>query len=121
MASEAGFLQAIRESPDDDDLRLVFADWLEERDAPYGPPMRAQVRLGQRPLNRRARAALVSQERVLLREHEARLFGPLPERTAGGGFVRGLLQVRGEAETFLAPVESGADAFAWVAELTLTG
>src|SRR5438874_1642322 len=40
---EQGFLQAIIESPDDDDHRLIFADWLEERDDPRGEFIRVQV------------------------------------------------------------------------------
>lgn len=31
MNDEQAFLQAIRESPDDHALRLIFADWLEDR------------------------------------------------------------------------------------------
>ncbi len=38
MTEREAFLKAIREAPDDDDLRLVFADWLEEN----GDPQRAQ-------------------------------------------------------------------------------
>src|SRR5947209_3246706 len=39
------FLQAIRESPADDDLRLVFADWLEDQGDPRGQLMRDLKRL----------------------------------------------------------------------------
>jgi uncharacterized protein (TIGR02996 family) len=34
MTSEEGFLQDIREHPEDDTPRLIFADWLEENDRP---------------------------------------------------------------------------------------
>jgi uncharacterized protein (TIGR02996 family) len=34
MHEEEAFLQAIQERPEDTDLRLVFADWLEERGNP---------------------------------------------------------------------------------------
>ena len=30
MADRDSFLQAIREAPEDNNLRLVFADWLQE-------------------------------------------------------------------------------------------
>src|SRR3954467_3828719 len=38
MSSEAAFLSEIRERPDDDSPRLVFADWLDEN----GDPDRAE-------------------------------------------------------------------------------
>ena len=31
MTNEANFLAAIRENPDDDAVRLIFADWLEDQ------------------------------------------------------------------------------------------
>jgi len=31
MNDDSGFLQAIRDNPDDDTHRLIYADWLEER------------------------------------------------------------------------------------------
>lgn len=34
MTTETDFLEAIKASPDDGDLCLVFADWLQERDDP---------------------------------------------------------------------------------------
>ena len=37
MPDEQGFLAAIRERPDDDTPRLIFADWLDDRgDATWG-------------------------------------------------------------------------------------
>jgi uncharacterized protein (TIGR02996 family) len=43
MATEDTFLQAIAEEPDNDDLRLIFADWLQERGD------RARLRRAPRP------------------------------------------------------------------------
>jgi uncharacterized protein (TIGR02996 family) len=42
MADRESFLAAINEAPDDDSVRLIFADWLEERDAPLGEFIRLQ-------------------------------------------------------------------------------
>src|ERR1700722_6836181 len=39
-AEEAAFWSAIAEAPDDEVPRLVFADWLEERNDPRGPLLR---------------------------------------------------------------------------------
>jgi uncharacterized protein (TIGR02996 family) len=38
---EEAFLQAIRDQPEDQALRLVYADWLEERDDSRGEFVRA--------------------------------------------------------------------------------
>src|SRR5262249_54858852 len=45
VMSEAAFLQAVRDEPEDDATRLVFADWLEERGDPRGELIRLQVGL----------------------------------------------------------------------------
>src|SRR5438552_12725682 len=39
-AEEAGFWIAIAEAPEDEVPRLIFADWLEERNDPRGPLLR---------------------------------------------------------------------------------
>jgi uncharacterized protein (TIGR02996 family) len=39
-AEEVGFWGAIAEAPQDEALRLIFADWLEERNDPRGPLLR---------------------------------------------------------------------------------
>src|SRR5205809_801969 len=41
---EKAFLDAIRERPDDEAVRLVYADWLEERGDPLGEYIRSQCR-----------------------------------------------------------------------------
>src|SRR5271156_3705070 len=40
MHDEQAFLQAMQENPEDTALRLVFADWLEERGDPRGELLR---------------------------------------------------------------------------------
>jgi uncharacterized protein (TIGR02996 family) len=40
MGDERGFLEAIAAEPDDDGLRLIYADWLEERGDPRGELVR---------------------------------------------------------------------------------
>ncbi len=50
MSDEAGFLRAIQENPEDDDARLVYADWLEERGDMRGEYLRLEHQLVQIPL-----------------------------------------------------------------------
>jgi uncharacterized protein (TIGR02996 family) len=45
MAEEDGFLRALLASPSDNALRLVFADWLEERADPRGLFLRLECAL----------------------------------------------------------------------------
>jgi uncharacterized protein (TIGR02996 family) len=65
VTQDEAFLQSIREDPDDDGLRLIYADWLEERGDPRGEFIRVQVELARTPS---------SDPRVpLWREREAQL------------------------------------------------
>jgi uncharacterized protein (TIGR02996 family) len=45
--SEAGFQSAIRAEPNDDATRLIYADYLEERDDPRGELLRLESRLAE--------------------------------------------------------------------------
>src|SRR5260370_279371 len=45
MNDESAFLEAIAKTPDDDALRLVYADWLEERGDPRAEYLRLEVQL----------------------------------------------------------------------------
>jgi uncharacterized protein (TIGR02996 family) len=45
MSTEDGFIRALREDPQDDETRLIFADWLDERDDPRGEFFRLQTEL----------------------------------------------------------------------------
>lgn len=51
---EQAFLDAIREDPNDHSRRLVYADWLEERDDPLGEFIRIQCM--KKEFDRRAHA-----------------------------------------------------------------
>jgi uncharacterized protein (TIGR02996 family) len=66
--SERAFIRTIVENPDDDTARLVFADWLDERDDPRGPFIRTQCEL--------ARLAPDDRREDALRAEESRLSGP---------------------------------------------
>jgi uncharacterized protein (TIGR02996 family) len=81
MSGRAGqdraFLEAIRESPEDDAPRLIYADWLED----HGDPARAtfirvQCELARLPAEGR-RAELEAQERELLVANRRAWLGPL--------------------------------------------
>src|SRR5262245_2568400 len=68
MSSEEAFLQAIRETPDDDVPRLVYADWLDDHGrADRAELIRVQCRLARLPEEERARPTLLAQEQELLR------------------------------------------------------
>lgn len=77
MNTEAGFIQALREDPQDDDTRLIFADWLEEQGDPRGEFFRVQQELanGVPDLDRRRR--LHARSRELLDAHGSQWLGPL--------------------------------------------
>jgi len=47
MQDETAFLEAMQEHPEDISLRLVFADWLEERGDPRGELVRLLHKLTQ--------------------------------------------------------------------------
>src|SRR5262245_50353496 len=45
MDEELGFLRAIHSHPDDEALRLIYADWLQERGDPRAEYLRLEVEL----------------------------------------------------------------------------
>jgi uncharacterized protein (TIGR02996 family) len=103
---ERAFLKAILEHPEDDALKLVYADWLEEQSDPRGEYLRLMMKVRQErvvtPEQRRrhqelslAVADLRSQEWKALRA------GSLP-----GGMDRQLLQRMQELEKELADLSS---------------
>jgi uncharacterized protein (TIGR02996 family) len=67
--NDEAFFQAVLDEPDDEDLRLIYADWLEERGDPRGEFIRVQCRLAHLPRWARARPGLEARARELLAEN----------------------------------------------------
>ncbi|MDY3562846.1 TIGR02996 domain-containing protein [Gemmata sp. JC673] len=97
--SHAAFLSAITDSPDDDTVRLVYADFLDEQGSPGEKDraefIRMQVRLATLSETAPERPALEDRENELLRKYERVWIGPLHDRLARGlarwRFERGFL------------------------------
>jgi carbon storage regulator len=75
---EKAFVQAIEEGPGDEGLRLVFADWLEERGDPLGEFLRLRCRLARLSADDPLRAGLEERERALWGEHGRAWAATLP-------------------------------------------
>lgn len=80
---ETAFLEAIREAPDDDTPRVVYADWLDDRNQPGDTNraafIRVQCRLAQMAANDPTRAGLEQQVDALLQRHRSEWERPLRE------------------------------------------
>lgn len=88
MSERDAFLAAIAENPDDDTGRLVFADWLDERNDPLGEFIRVQIKLARlskcpHPEHHKkdywAKRCMVCSEALKPRRREAELRGLHPE------------------------------------------
>ncbi len=101
MTSEEHFLRAIREAPEDDDLRLVFADWLDERGDPRGELMRLQVQRARHAADEGSLLQVPPRERELLERHAAAWIGPLAQHLRSSFFLRGLLFLEMPATRFI--------------------
>src|SRR5262245_49558323 len=77
MSSEARFVAALLEDPDDRVTPLVFADWLEERGNPRGEFLRVQTELAGWVPDLHRRTELQTRQRQLLADQEAEWLGPL--------------------------------------------
>jgi carbon storage regulator CsrA len=107
---EMAFVQAVLEAPDDEAIRLIFADWLEERGDPLGEFIRTQCRLARLPADDPRRKALTDRERVLWAEHGAAWRLSLPPVLREAPFERGFVEaVHLTVSDFLA---SAAELFA---------
>jgi uncharacterized protein (TIGR02996 family) len=99
------FLQRIRAYPDDNDPRLVFADWLEEQGGPglaRAAFIRVQIALATLPEGDPARPELLAAEKVLRDAHGADWEAPLRGFCSAVDFRRGFAdEVRIGAVQFL--------------------
>jgi uncharacterized protein (TIGR02996 family) len=110
MSTEAALLRAIRDCPDDDTPRLVYADLVEEDgDAARGEFIRVQVALARTPETDPARNALEDREHELLAENQARWLG-VPPDTDGllyWRFARGFVEEVSATPNFM--LNEGSD------------
>lgn len=93
-ARERQLLDAVIADPDDDDVRLVYADWIEdEGDEARGELIQVQIALarddGARAMDEAARKRLEAREAELLRVHEGTWAAPLG--VPGWRFRRGFV------------------------------
>jgi uncharacterized protein (TIGR02996 family) len=85
-----GFLEAIRETPDDDTPRLILADWLDDHDDPDRAEfIRLQCELARLSSRDEQTESLQSRERELLARHRETWLGPLAKACRSCQFHRG--------------------------------
>jgi uncharacterized protein (TIGR02996 family) len=93
MTADDAFLADIIANPDDDVLRLIYADYLDEHGQPDRASfIRVQIGLATLPLTDPRRPVLTTTERLLLEKHERQWAGPLAERALDWGFHRGFIE-----------------------------
>lgn len=106
---------AILEYPHDDEPRMRYAHWLDERDLPRGEFIRLQCQLQKLPLHDPLRLELETREHELLADHEREWLGELDSLVDWAVFHRGfpteistsvdLFLRHGEAMLRLAPIQ----------------
>jgi uncharacterized protein (TIGR02996 family) len=117
MNDDAAFIQGILDNPEDDALRLVYADWLEDHDqSARAELIRVQIELAGMEKEAPDRARLDARQEKLLEAHGREWAGPFPRLVNEWEFERGFIseivvQVRGflkHAETLfrLAPIRT---------------
>jgi len=92
MTHEAPLLGAILNDPDDDTLRLVHADVLEERGSPRGEFIRIQCALARTAADDPSRPGLEEREKQLLTAHQAEWVWPLAHLIDAWEFQRGFVE-----------------------------
>ena len=95
MTTADALLAAVIATPDDDLVRLVYADFVEENgDQDRGELIRVQCELGRLPEWDRVAAELRHRERVLLARHGRRWLRELPtlDGVRWGAFHRGFVE-----------------------------
>jgi uncharacterized protein (TIGR02996 family) len=102
--TEEGLLADIRDNPDDDAPRLIYADWLDEHDQPLRAELiRVQVERDRLPAKDPARKRLEECSRAILAEGEEEWTAPLRPLVLSYRYVRGLIDdVEVEADRFAA-------------------
>jgi carbon storage regulator CsrA len=111
---ELAFVQAVLETPDDEGIRLIFADWLGEQGDPYGEFIRVQCQLAKLPAGDESREELQRQEQALWAEHGRRWREYLPAVLRSARFERGFVE---SAELSVAEFLDNAEAILAAAPL----
>src|SRR5262245_32437866 len=92
-ADRQALLQALREEPDDEKLRLIYADWLEDNgDADRAGFIRLCTELSGLDEKDPHAQQLQRRRRQLFREHRKRWCPNLPPAVSGEIARRGLIQ-----------------------------
>jgi uncharacterized protein (TIGR02996 family) len=117
-----GLLADIKANPEDDNLRLILADWLEEQGDPRSEFLRLQCRLARLEQDDPDREALAVRIWEVARSHQAGWLGPLQALGPCCRFERGLIHLACDVNTLLGPemaAAAAADNFAWMEGLEL--
>ncbi|MCA9072434.1 MAG: TIGR02996 domain-containing protein, partial [Planctomycetaceae bacterium] len=83
MTTEQKLFEAILQNPDDITLRLIFADWCDERSDPRGEFIRVQCELAESDSSDGAIPSLRRREAELLHQHRREWNGEFHRRLIG--------------------------------------
>ncbi|HWG43327.1 MAG TPA: TIGR02996 domain-containing protein [Gemmataceae bacterium] len=121
------FFRDIKEHPDDDTPRLIFADWLQEHGdaaaAARGEFLRLQVLRHRLSPDDPSYGLLKRREGELFAEHCWTWLGPLRDAARKWTFERGMLQIMAQAKGVLSPDVAAlaqSKTGLWIDALTLT-
>jgi uncharacterized protein (TIGR02996 family) len=92
MTPDDAFLADIIENPDDNSVRLIYADYLDERDDPRGEFIRVQIELSTMPQDNPQWPRLKTRERQLQEHHEWKWVGPMADLVLDWWFYRGFVE-----------------------------
>lgn len=121
------FFRTIKENPDDDTPRLIFADWLQERgdiaDAARGEYLRLCVLRHRLSPDDPTYSVLKRREGELFTQYRWNWLGPLVDAARRWTFERGMIQIEAQAERLATPeirTWARTPAALWIDALTLT-
>lgn len=121
-------LADVKEHPDEDGLRLILADWLEEfgdaSDAARAELIRCQITHERAPPGDAEKTAAGRRARWLQQNHGTKWLGPLAQWLSAWAFRRGLLSVSFEASLLRGQglaLLGASETWAWVDETYLLG
>lgn len=121
------FFIALKENPDDDAPRLIFADWLQERGgaaaSARGEFLRLNVLRHRLSPDDPSYDLLKRREGELLTEHRWTWLGPLVDAARSWTFERGMIQIAAQGKDLITPemrAWARTSEAAWVDALTIT-